>query len=50
MKTETIQICEFNRHDTVVLSEIISDYLREKGINTESFSFRIKVEVVKENT
>ena len=48
MKTKrmkTIQICEFDRHDTVMLSEIISDYLREEGIDTESFSFHIEVEV-----
>ena len=42
---KTIQICEFDRHDTVMLSEIISDYLREEGIDTKSFSFHIEVEV-----
>ena len=40
---ETMQIYEFDRHDTVTLSEIISAYLREEGIDTESFSFHIEV-------
>ena len=40
-----IQLCEFDRHDTLTLSEIISDYLREEEIDTESFSFHIEVEV-----
>ena len=40
---ETMQIYEFDRHDAVTLSEIISDYLREEGIVTESFSFHIEV-------
>lgn len=50
METETIQICKFNQQDTEILSEIIYDSLREKGIDTGSFSFHIEVEVVKENT
>ena len=40
---ETMQIYEFDRHDTAMLSEIISAYLREEGIDTESFSFHIEV-------
>ena len=40
---ETMQIYEFDRHDAVTLSEIISAYLREEGIDTESFSFHIEV-------
>ena len=40
---ETIQINEFDRHDTVTMSDIISAYLREEGIDTESFSFSIEV-------
>ena len=40
---ETMQIHEFDRHDSITLSEIVSDYLREEGIVTESFSFHIEV-------
>ena len=40
---DTMQIYEFDRHDAVTLSEIISDYLREEGIVTESFYFHIEV-------
>ncbi len=40
---ETIQIHEFDRHDIVTLSEIVSNYLREEGVVTESFYFHIEV-------
>jgi len=40
---ETIQIHEFDRQDVKLMMEIVSDKLREEGINTESFSFHIEV-------
>lgn len=38
-----IELYEFNKRDSEMLSELIMDYLSEKGIHPESWSYQIKV-------
>ena len=37
-----IELFEFNKKDTEMLAEICLDYLSEKGINPETWSFQLK--------
>ncbi len=46
----TIYLHEFDRRDTVTLSNIINEYLIEEGIVPKSFNFHIHVEVEEEDT
>ena len=38
-----IELYNFNNKDSEMLSELIMEYLSEKGIHAESFSYQIKV-------
>ena len=38
-----IELYEFNKRDSEMLAELIMDYLSEKGIQPEIWSYQIKV-------
>ena len=38
-----IELYEFSKSDSEMLAELITEYLSEKGIYQESFSYQIKV-------
>jgi len=38
-----IELYEFNKRDSEMLAELIMDYLSEKGIHPEIWSYQIKV-------
>jgi len=42
METKIIELHEFNNRDTEMLAEICLEYLSEKGIHPEVWSFQIK--------